>query len=342
MKQQTLFKSLLANLEATKMTNTTKLSAKALLAGGLLSLASTSFAFESNSTGADGAFSPQVNTTVQLPEDGVFNYTTVNIPSGVVVDFERNTTNTPVIILASGDVTIAGTLTVNGTNGANVGPNGDGNLGDDALPGIGGPGGFDGGAGGTPESQAGGNGLGPGGASGAIAINDFSSPGNFGCGGAGAGHSVSGTWSFTRFVCDDVGVGGAYGSDELQPLLGGSGGGGGYASTSFSGGGGGGGGGAILIASSGTVTISGALTANGGFGGGSAGVNSGGTGGSGSGGVVRIIATTIAGNGTLTADGPGGVFHDIRLGGNSERSGNASDGRVRLEAENITRYRLPL
>src|SRR5262245_17433813 len=52
------------------------------------------FAFTSGSTGADGAFSPTVNTTVALPPNGIFNYTTVNIPAGVTVTYTRNVTNT--------------------------------------------------------------------------------------------------------------------------------------------------------------------------------------------------------------------------------------------------------
>lgn len=70
----------------------------------------SALAFNSGSTGADGAFTPTVNTELQLPESGVLNFTSVNIPTGVKVTFKRNTTNTPVVLLASGDVTIAGTL----------------------------------------------------------------------------------------------------------------------------------------------------------------------------------------------------------------------------------------
>ena len=56
------------------------------------------YAFDSGSTEADGAFNPVVNTQVQLPPDGIFNFTTVNIPSGVTVTFAKNDTNTPVTI----------------------------------------------------------------------------------------------------------------------------------------------------------------------------------------------------------------------------------------------------
>ena len=52
-----------------------------------LAAASAQAAFNSGSTGADGALSPTVNTEIQLPESGILNYTTVNIPSGVTVKF---------------------------------------------------------------------------------------------------------------------------------------------------------------------------------------------------------------------------------------------------------------
>ena len=105
-------------------------------------------AFESGSTGADGPFNPDVSQELALPPDGIFNFTDVNIPAGITITFGKNTTNTPVIVLASGDVTIDGTIDISGTQSADTGAHGDGNLGDDGLPGIGGPGGFDGGRGG--------------------------------------------------------------------------------------------------------------------------------------------------------------------------------------------------
>ena len=64
--------------------------------------------FNSGSTGTDGVFSPTANVTLALSADGVFNFTTVNIPSGVTVTFTPNAANTPVTILASGSVTIDG------------------------------------------------------------------------------------------------------------------------------------------------------------------------------------------------------------------------------------------
>ena len=99
--------------------------------------------FSSGSTGADGAFNPASNVTVTVPDSGVFNYTTYNIPSGVTVTYERNPiADKPMTILVQGAVTIAGTINVEGKGGN---PNGFG--------GKGGPGGFSGGAGGYGFDQ---------------------------------------------------------------------------------------------------------------------------------------------------------------------------------------------
>src|SRR3989338_7792461 len=117
--------------------------------------------FNSGSTGADGAFNPTADTELQLPADGVFNFTTVNIPAGVTVTFKKNASNTPVYILATGDVAIAGAIKVDGgSTSSSIGNN----------PGSGGPGGFDGGWGGVAglSDGAGGKGLGSGGGGGGI------------------------------------------------------------------------------------------------------------------------------------------------------------------------------
>jgi hypothetical protein len=65
--------------------------------------------FSSGSTGADGAYAPSCaptpcTVTETLPPSGVYNYTTVTIPSGVTVQYTRNAANTPVTLLATGDV----------------------------------------------------------------------------------------------------------------------------------------------------------------------------------------------------------------------------------------------
>ena len=67
-----------------------------------------------SSTGADGALDlSSGGKEVQLPESGILNYTTVNIPVGMGLSFRRNSKNTPVIILAQGKVTIHGSISVN-------------------------------------------------------------------------------------------------------------------------------------------------------------------------------------------------------------------------------------
>lgn len=231
--------------------------------------------YTSGSTGALGALAPTASTTITLPPDGVLNYTTVTIPSGVTVTFARNATNTPVTLLATGDVTITGTLSVNGIDGAF---NGSGNP--PSPGGAGGPGGFAGGRGGfVNATQPPMGGLGPGG------------------GGISGADGLGGTYNLS---CNCFG---------LLPLFGGSGGGGGAGQPGLSGPSGGGGGGAIVIASSTKITVSGSITANGGtrgcvtdgFGNCTRG------GGGGSGGAIRLVAPQITGGGTVnTTGGVGG------------------------------------
>jgi hypothetical protein len=268
--------------------------------------------FVSGSTGADGPFNPTTSQTVQLPESGVFNFTSVNIPTGVTIRFGRNSRNTPVTILASGNVTITGTIDVAGAPGILV------------LGGMGGPGGFNGGAGGPSTvvitnfypSSPGVNGDGPGGGSG----GDASIPEKIGTGGGGGfgnpGQPGSGTHPS---IINGVG-GPKYGLPTLIPLVGGSGGGG-ETGLSAPGGGGGGGGGALLIASSGTISFvdgpGNRIVANGGSGL----TNVAGSGG-GSGGGIRLIANTISGPLRINATG----------GSVSGNGGNGGGGYVRIEA----------
>jgi hypothetical protein len=303
---------------------------KGALLAGLCIAPTLGFAFDSGSTGADGAFSPTVNTKLELPPSGVFNFTTVNIPAGVNVTFKKNASNTPVVWLASGNVTIAGNIYLNGANSTNVGAAGDGNIGDDGQPGVGGPGGYDGGRGGEAGSnRVGGYGLGPGGGCGGTVANSSISYWNVGGAGGGFGTGGSYNYALNNWGTDknvSYGIlsygGPSYGSGLLLPLVGGSGGGGGAGGTTFSGSGGSGGGGAILIASSGTVNVSGTINANGA------------TGGGGSGGAIRIVATTIAGNGTISANAVGA---QTNVPDSRSRGGAGGSGRIRLEAESITR-----
>jgi hypothetical protein len=275
-------------------------------------------AFNSGSTGADGAFSPPANIAVQLPDSGVLNYTTVNIPTGVTVTFLKNATNTPVYILASGDVTIAGTINVNGDTGATI------------APGRGGPGGFDGGVGG-PVNFCGGPGLGSGGGKAGIQVFTTMS---YGAGGGGGSFGTAGAAGGTaNATYSRGGAGGStYGNTDIYPFIGGSGGGGACASSSYLGTGGGGGGGALLIASSGTINVTGSITANGGAGGAISGGSYSGVGGAGSGGAIRLVANTIKGEGTISATGGlgGGVYLVLS-------SAAAGSGRILFEANTFQR-----
>lgn len=219
--------------------------------------------FSSGSTGAYGPMNITALTILNVPPDGVFHCTTINVSGGGFLLFNRNALNTPVYLLATGDVTINGTISLTSLDGGG---------GTTTSGGRAGPGGFDGG----PPAQAGqpaGDGFGPG----AGRAGDTSA----GTGGAGgAGFGTTGTSASTN-------KGSTYGTPLLVPLIGGSGGGG------QSGGiGGGGGGGAILVASTTRIVLNGGIQASGAD-----------SGGPGSGGAIRLVAPTITGSGGLIAHG---------------------------------------
>lgn len=317
-----------------------------LLALVLLAPAAGAVTFNSGSTGGNGAFPPVAvpdgttaitldlptgvvtflpdGTTATLPNtppggfaDGVLNFTTVSVPTGVTLRFIPHAANTPVTILAQGDVTIDGTIDVSGSNGAVAGS---------VLGGTGGPGGFKGGNGQISRGVGyGGQGLGPGGGGGGgRVVSCGSDPPT----GAGAGGGFGAAGSGVERAATPAGP--AYGTLALLPLIGGSGGGGGTALvTGGAGGGGGGGGGAILIASSGTITVSGSILANGGGGGSQ-------SGGGGSGGAVRLVATTIAGGGAIRTNGGAGGGGVVAPPCESWTGGYGGAGRVRLETYALT------
>jgi hypothetical protein len=263
--------------------------------------------FSSGSTGADGAFSPASSQSIAVPDSGVFNFTTVNIPVGVTITFTRNAGNKPLTILASGDVAIAGSINIDGKLGNSNG-----------FGGQGGPGGFSGGAGGYgfDQSFSGVPGDGPGAGGGGIGSAAISAPGGGGGGGFGTAGGTAGGGT-------NAGQGGQrFGTVTIIPLIGGSGGGGGASISNNRGGAGGGGGGAILIASSGSITINGSITSRGGGG------NSGNAGGGGgSGGAIRLIANTITGAGNLNVSGGGGGGSNVGFGG-----ATGGQGYIRVEA----------
>lgn len=234
-------------------------------------------AFNSGSTGSLGALAPATNMTVVLPTDGILNYTTVTIPAGVTVTFQRNPTNTPVTLLAQGAVTIAGAIRVNGD--AALAGFTTGSVG--VTPGqSGGPGGFRGGDGGI-------RGL---------------SPSN-GTGGQGSGGGDPG---LLPAISTRDGWYGASGFVSSLPLYGGSGGGGGVAITSQNGPSGAGGGGAMVIASTTQILIqsTGVISANGGDGISGSQVTCGlSAGGAGSGGAIRLVAPQVTNQGVVQARG---------------------------------------
>ncbi len=254
-----------------------------------LSAAMASAQFSSGSTGSDGALNFTTPGTIIFDPvalgldpagDNIFNFTTINIGTGVTVVLTAGKLRErSVVWLATGAVTIAGTLTLSGANGYPAGSTA--NLRAPSQPG---PGGYAGGVGATDSSPAE-PGAGPGG--GVL------------CCGAGVGGSYA-------TAGGDYG-GPVYGNSLLVPLRGGSGGSG---STVTNGAGAGAGGGAIQIVSSTSISVTGSLLSNGGNGD----PNSG-QGGSGSGGAIHLEAPNIAGNGTIQA--VGGQTLGVSLGYNS-------------------------
>ncbi len=223
--------------------------------------------FSTGSDGSDGALDVTANTTLALPADGIFHFTTVRVAPGVTLSFSRNALNTPVYLLATGDVTIEGTISVNGANGSTTPP----------VGGAGGPGGFDGGMPGFID-LAPGAGYGPG----------------AGLGGAGGTAPGAAAYAGVSNAGTAENRGAVYGSPLLVPLLGGSGGGGNAGSPGT---GGAGGGGAILLASNTRIVLTGAVTAVGGS------MSAGSATGHGSGGAVRFLAPEVSGTGTVNVNG---------------------------------------
>ena len=237
--------------------------------------------FNSGSTGADGPINVTSGQTITypVPPDGIINATTVTVASGRL-QFACNEKNTPVYLLATGDVSISG---FNGV--ISVEPTGISS----GLQGQ--PGGCGGFAGGEPGVGGGdaGDGHGPGGGKGWTST--ITSPGH-------------GSYGTTTNSNPPGQQGAIYGSNLLVPLVGGSGGGG------TNGRGGAGGGGALLIASN--TRIVAAVNAGVSAAGGSKPVNSHA---SGSGGAVRLIAPRIEGAGFVDVSGgaSGGGRGRIRL-----------------------------
>lgn len=253
--------------------------------------------FDSGSDGSDGAFTMSQSTTLDVPPDGIFNFTTVTITGGNLT-FRRNALNTPVFMLATGDISISNAnILVDGAAGTSNPPAG----------GAGGPGGFEGGDPGV-QSIPPGAGHGPGGGAG----------GDAGVAGTAATSAGAASYADTPQQAS-TSDGAVYGSPLLVPLVGGSGGGGGVGSDTSPGQGGSGGGGAILLASSTRIEINagGGIFAR-------AGNNSFPHTGQASGGAIRLVAPRVLGNATMdVGGGSGGVNVN-----NGDRGGN---GRIRID-----------
>jgi len=278
----------------------------ALLLGAVLlaSVLPATSQVNSGSNGSDGAFNPTQNVEIDMANhpDGIYHYTSVNIPSGVTVTFKPNAANTPVVWLVQTSCQINGRIQIEGKQPG-------------AIPtsGRGGPGGFRGGEGTLAKGSIPQSGLGPGG--GRVIEGER-------YGGNASYRVLGGVYTINP---PQHPPGEEYGNNFLIPLIGGSGGGGSgkpdpRVSDGGYGGGGGGGGGSILIASNNRITLNGYIDASGGHG------SSGG--GGGSGGAIRLISTLIEGSGSPLVGG-GTNYFGFNYG---SYSSSASSGRVRIDA----------
>jgi len=176
-------------------------------------------------------FDPKTFTPPLNPAgDNIFNFTTINIASGVTLRLSGNNLTGPVYLLATGAVTINGTMDLSGAPGHPAGNNLS-----DRIPAAAGAGGYGGGVGGRRDS-----------------VNFPPGPGNGPGGSPVTNNGAGGTFTGSQF---------------LIPLVGGSGGAGNIftcGGPQLIGGGGGAGGGALLIASSASITVNGTINANGG------------------------------------------------------------------------------
>lgn len=255
------------------------------------------------SDGSDGAFTPTSSLTLDLgvvAPDGIFNFTTVNIPTNVTVRFKPSAANTPVYFLATGSVVINGKIDLS-ASGVEGGPGG----------GRGGAGAVDNGAGSVGSGLAPGQGGGP------------QVPGYVGNAGGGGGMATLGfdpvktaaeaqaRGTVGVLTGPSWGAGGSATGFPL-PLTGGSSGGGGggfYRFIYYGTGAGGGGGGALGISTPASLALGGSLLSNGGDGGvafanifGHAG-----PGGGGSGGAFLLEASAIALSASAVIEARGGA-----------------------------------
>ncbi len=258
--------------------------------------------------------------------DNVYHFTTITISGGLQLRFRANRMRRPgpVVFLASGLVLIQGIVDFSGEPG-HIATNND-SLRRISIPG---PGGYPGGVGGKSTGAPPTAGMGPGGGrvvSPSTDVNYFR-----GCPGAHTSPIIP-HW------CTVAGAPPAYGSNLVQPLVGGSGGSGAWGGrASLGGAGGGAGGGAFRLSSNvaigfGTGLTAGVLSgcsnyyiiADGGQGGIEPGVAD--WGGAGAGGAIHLQAPVILGCTT----------HLYARGGGQNATAGGSEGRIRLDAVNLS------
>ncbi|MBL8897284.1 MAG: hypothetical protein JNM84_06640 [Planctomycetes bacterium] len=278
---------------------------------------------DNGGSGADGVFAPATNVTLDTAVQALYEFTSVTIPAGVVVNVIGPR---PLAIRSIGPVIIDGELRGSGQIGSTGGNNLPGGAG-----GAGGPGGGRGGDGGcmpaAPFSGNGSDGAGrrPGTGGQDLFAGSFGDSG----GGGGGGNATAGADAPTT----NQPTPGLQGRGGLAGLCrAGAGGGGGacdvdsqtVSTSNDGGGGGGGGGGRITITSNSGITLGAGsvLRCDGGAGGLSNG--NGGSGGGGAGGMIELAAPSITANGVASAvGGPGGA---IGQAGATTPGGAGGDG----------------
>lgn len=140
-------------------------------------------------TGSYGPLTVMSDTTIPLPPDGVLQVTTMTVAAGATLRFTPNARNTPVTIVATGDVVINGTVDLSGSPGTA------------GQPGVGGPGG---GIGGSPSLAL------------LCGSGNCSAPSNLGPGAVGLSGGTGGTGSYpSSGVCTVLGAGGSGGGGAV-------------------------------------------------------------------------------------------------------------------------------
>lgn len=269
--------------------------------------------YELFGTGSDGA--PTWTSGASLDPATEKQYTTATVPSGQTITV--SSVNTPLVIHNTGDVTIDGTVDLNGKGGA-------------------------GGAGTT------GAGTGSNGTAGASKVSGWTNGAGTGAanaaspGGGGAGASWDADGGAAATNGDEGSPGTKIDSDKyaflasiMRGVVCGGGGGGGSCQTNGNAGGGGAGGGAMVWLIGGSLTLGASSIiradgANGTAGSATTTGTAGGGGGGGGGMIVILVGGSITNGGaTLTAaGGTGGGSHASGSSNNNQKGGDGAAGKV--------------